>query len=148
MPRGACANRIVGAAAPGSSTLDVPRVKPGCGRPDLAGECQRALLPDFRWSHFRDRCTSRPAGQWRTDGDRVSVHACELASVSFRRVRRVTADPQLPFDVSRSCPTAKPLLDALCVHEAAVHDHHDSGRSGRLMAQPTRSRTSRSRAFV
>jgi len=52
----------------------------------------------------RGRCTSQPAERRRTDGTLVAVHPVELGSVSFRRPRRVTADPSATFAFLNSSP--------------------------------------------
>ena len=47
-------------------------------------------------------------------------------------------DPPLPFDVLRSCPTSKPRLNALRVHEAAVRDLQDPAGKSRWKASSLR----------
>lgn len=62
------------------------------------------------------QCCSRTVGarHWR------------LASDSSSPARPHHSDPQLPFADPQSRPTTKPRIDALRVHEAAVHGHQDS----------------------
>ena len=64
---------------------------------------------------------------------RVAASQHRTSDVSFPAVsptgRTSQPDPQLPFEVLRSCPTAKAQLNAVRVHEAAVRGRWDLARN-------------------
>jgi len=61
---------------------------------------------------------------------RVTGPIDDLSNVCCSGQRKYAIDPQLPFAVLRTCPTARPQLNALRFHEAAVRDLLGPATSG------------------
>lgn len=106
----------------------------GCGRPDCAGECRRAPLPDFRWPYRRE--TGVPLDP--PDGDEPTATRSRFTWASRPATASVGRDGSLPTHQchSRPCPRRPEAAGRTRTQAAAAMGTHR--RSARRAIEASR----------